>query len=128
MNETVVIGILGIIAAVLILGPLLRARSRTSVRSAATPVGAPGTSDELEELELDHAMGRVSEADYVRWKTALGTDDPVSDAAPPATDARAKAESLVRQWSEKPRRRCEKCGERPEPDAQFCSNCGAGLH
>ena len=22
---------------------------------------------------------------------------------------------------------CEKCGVRPEPDAQFCSSCGAAL-
>jgi ribosomal protein L40E len=22
---------------------------------------------------------------------------------------------------------CEKCGPRPEPDAEFCSNCGAAL-
>lgn len=127
MNETVIIGVLGVLAAVLILGPLLRGRSRTSVPSKAPPVAAPGTSDELEELELDRAMGRISEADYSRWKAALAVAESAADPELPATDARARAEALVRQWKEKPRRRCEKCGERPEPEARFCSNCGAEL-
>ncbi len=125
MNETVIIAILAIVAGALILRSMLRARTQVPLPSDPQPL--PGrASEELEELELDHAMGRVSEADYLRWKGSLGVAE-AADVEPPASDARTRAESLVRQWKEKPLRRCETCGERPEPDARFCSNCGAGL-
>lgn len=127
MNETVIIGILGVIAAVLILGPLWRGRSQKSVPSKAPPIATPGTSDELEELELDRAMGRVSESDYQKWKGSLAVGEPEAGEAADS-DSRTKAESLVRQWSARPKRICETCGERPEPEARFCSNCGTALH
>ena len=128
-NELLILVVIGVVAAAFILRPLLRGRGAgvagprrdTTVPSVARPVA----SEELAELELDRAMGRVSEADFVRWRGEL---EPAPDArqAEPVGD-RERAEALVRRWRESPRARCPQCGERPEPAARFCSNCGASL-
>lgn len=128
-NELLVLTVIGVVAAAFILRPLLRgrgggARAPRPVKPAPSVV-RPVASEELAELELDHAMGRVSEADYERWRGEL---EPVPDAhqAGPVDD-RKRAEALVRRWREAPRATCPSCGERPEPEARFCSNCGASL-
>ena len=54
-------------------------------------------------------------------------------AAPKVPDegtAEAVAEALVRRYRQRPDaavRSCPRCGPRPEPDALFCSSCGAKL-
>ena len=128
-NELLVLTVIGVVAAAFILRPLLRgrgggARAPRPVKPAPSVV-RPVASEELAELELDHAMGRVSEADYERWRGEL---EPATDAhqAGPVDD-RKRAEALVRRWREAPRATCPSCGERPEPEARFCSNCGASL-
>ena len=139
MNETVVAAAIGVVAAVFILRPLLRGRG-ASVRLAAPrdslkviQRAASISSEELAELELDRAMGRVSEEDFVKWRGEIEAGTPVDegDSLPTAdakpTDATARAEALVRKWSEAPRPRCPNCGVRPEPEARYCSNCGASL-
>lgn len=104
----------------------------------------------LQEIELDREMGKLSEADYFALKAkyeaarrsrrappvapvAVLTKQTIS-AAPPAP-ARAqgeagdreildrRAEELVRRWRQHSVR-CPDCGERPEPDARYCSHCG----
>lgn len=129
MNEQLVLIAIGAVVAAFILRPLLRGKSSR----AATPVPpappAAGSSDELSELELDRAMGRVSEEDYAKWRRELeaaAPPEPSPAVAPPA-DAASRAESLVRQWREAPRPMCPTCGVRPESGARFCSRCGASL-
>jgi len=129
-NELLILVVIGVVAAAFILRPLLRGRGASAARAPrpgprAAAVLRPAASEELAELELDRAMGRVSEADFERWRHEL---EPVPDArqAEPVDD-RDRAEALVRRWREAPRAKCPKCGERPEAGARFCSNCGASL-
>ena len=124
MNEQLVLIAIGAVAAAFILRPLLRGRTSRSPAKPSSSTPTTATSEELSELELDRAMGRVSEEDYEKWRRELEV------AAPPPpvpTDATSRAEALVRQWREAPRPVCPRCGIRPEPDARFCSNCGASL-
>jgi cytochrome c-type biogenesis protein CcmH/NrfG len=132
MNQELVLVVIGLAVAALVLRPLLRGR-RTSARAGAVnPARDTGTvsPDELAELELDHSMGRVSDADYERWRGQISTKpvgNDVSDPVPAPADATSRAERLVAKWRNTPLRRCVNCGERPEPEARFCSNCGASL-
>lgn len=139
MNEALVLGLIGLAVAGFVLRPLLRRRQEPSPRQAAVSTSvaaarpASATAEQLAELELDRAMGRVNEADFTRWKGELeagavgksAPDVPDETAAP--NDLIARAESLVRKWRDAPRPNCPNCGERPEAEARYCSNCGASL-
>ena len=129
MNEQAVLIAIGLVVAVVVLSPLLRgARGRTASAVAVTPQ-AEAMPEELAELELDRAMGRVSEADYARFRSELEIP-PAVDAGvtvEPEDDNTARAEALVRRWREAPRPTCPTCGVRPEPGARYCSTCGASL-
>jgi hypothetical protein len=130
---------------------------------------------ELEELELDRAMGKLSDADYRALRAALDAraratlppdsaagERPAAPApsvppsapsprpdAPDAPDGLASVPELPTPADAIPNairtpddvdaeveRRvrsaralrvvCARCGPRPEPNARFCSNCGAG--
>lgn len=61
--------------------------------------------DALREIEFDKATGKLSDSDYSELKASY--------------TQRALA---VMRSSGSPV--CDVCGARPEPDAQFCSNCG----
>lgn len=64
--------------------------------------------DALRELEFDRQTGKISDSDYEPLK------------------ARYTEQALaVMRAGDAPV--CEKCGPRPERDAEFCSNCGAAL-
>ena len=129
MNEQLVLIAIGVVAAAFILRPLLRGKTgRPTAKPMQAEPGA-GRSEALNELELDRAMGRVSDEDYATWRRELEAgatpEAPRAVAAP--VDATSRAEALVRQWREAPRPVCPKCGVRPEPEARFCSSCGASL-
>jgi ribosomal protein L40E len=64
--------------------------------------------DALRELEFDRETGKISESDYGPLK-ARYTEQALAV-------MRAGSGSV-----------CEKCGPRPERDAEFCSNCGSAL-
>ena len=64
--------------------------------------------DALRELEFDRQTGKISDADYGPLK-ARYTEQALLVMR--AGDARV----------------CERCGPRPERDAEFCSKCGAAL-
>jgi len=64
----------------------------------------------LRELEFDRQTGKISDADYTPLK-ARYTEEAV--VAMRAGEAGSTA--------------CQRCGQRPEADAQFCSSCGAPL-
>jgi hypothetical protein len=130
MNEQLILLAIGAVVAVIILRPLLRGKARGTGQPPVESMAPRATSDELAELELDRAMGRVSEDDYARWREELTPDAPAGTAdkpEPQPDDARARAEALVRRWREIPKTSCPNCGERPEPQARFCSNCGTSL-
>ena len=139
MNEQLVLIAIGVVVAAFILRPLLRGRAGRTRATPSLPAPVAAESEQLSELELDRAMGRVSDEDYVRWRRELevapqaeadAAGPPATEtaeAAPPVTDATSRAEALVRRWREAPRPTCLACGIRPEPEARFCSNCGASL-
>jgi ribosomal protein L40E len=62
----------------------------------------------LRELEFDRETGKISDSDYEPLK-ARYTEQALAV-------MRAGSASV-----------CEKCGLRPEQDAEFCSNCGSAL-
>jgi len=62
----------------------------------------------LRELEFDQQTGKISASDYESLK-ARYTEQAVA----------------VLRAGNAPV--CERCGPRPEADAQYCSNCGAAL-
>jgi cytochrome c-type biogenesis protein CcmI len=125
MNETAVLIILGLVAAVFVLRPLLRGRVGGTSTGRVDHAAHPTAPDELAELELDRAMGRVSEADFQKWRGELESDiAPGDEARPLPGSTSARAEALIRQWREAPRPTCPNCGLRPEPAARYCSSCG----
>lgn len=128
MNEQLVLIAIVAVAAAFILRPLLQGKTRRTAAKPLSPPPAPATSEELSELELDRAMGRVSDEDYAKWRRELEVAKPqAATTLPPPNDAASQAEALVRQWRDAPRSVCPNCGIRPEPAARFCSNCGASL-
>ena len=130
MNQVLVLAIIGVLAAVFVSRPLVRGRRAASTErrqrnlTLATADTGSIAPEELAELELDRAMGRVSDADYERWRGQLEAE--VASGERPS-DPVARAESLVRQWREAARPDCPTCGVRPEPEARYCSNCGTSL-
>jgi ribosomal protein L40E len=64
--------------------------------------------DALRELEFDRETGKISDTDYEPLK-ARYTEQAI--AVMRAGDTHV----------------CERCGPRPEQDAEFCSKCGAAL-
>jgi ribosomal protein L40E len=92
-----------------VLWPLYRAevaplppRSR-----GATPRQSPAV-DALRELEFDRQTGKIADADYEALKARYTEQALVS----------MRAGNLPV---------CERCGPRPEVDAEYCSRCGSRL-
>jgi ribosomal protein L40E len=94
-----------------VLYPLFRADISVPQRPGARPGSIPRQSvavDALRELEFDRQTGKISDSDYEPLK------------------ARYTEQALtVMRAGNTPV--CEKCGPRPERDAEFCSNCGSAL-
>jgi len=90
-----------------VLYPLYRAdlapttRAPLPMRDAQSPA-----IDALRELEFDRETGKISDADYEPLKTRYTE----------------QALAVMRAGNSPV---CEKCGPRPEVDAEFCSRCGA---
>lgn len=134
MSESLVLWVLAAVVVALLGMPLLR-RRRPSASGPERLVA--GSADEdpavlaLREIELDRAMGKLSESDYTALRAkyeaaAAATTAAVPAAAPPAGALEDRAEALVRYWRER-RTECAECGVRPEPEARYCSNCGRRL-
>jgi ribosomal protein L40E len=64
--------------------------------------------DALRELEFDRQTGKISDSDYEPLKARYT----------------AQAVAVMRAGNAPV---CEKCGKRPEADAEFCSRCGSPL-
>jgi ribosomal protein L40E len=94
-----------------VLYPLFRAESgfAPAFRPSSAPPRRQGAAVEaLRELEFDRQTGKISETDYTELK-ARYTDQAL-------TVMRAGNLPV-----------CERCGPRPEADAEYCSKCGAAL-
>ncbi|MFM8301006.1 MAG: zinc ribbon domain-containing protein [Gemmatimonadota bacterium] len=134
--------LLAVVALAYVLLPILRIESgaaRPIVQTGPIVVGGTdeGSSaiDALREVEFDRATGKLSEDDYailratfapqalaeLRAREGHGTANAASEAA--SSDA---AERLIARMRTR-RTACGGCGPRPEPDAIFCSSCGAYL-
>ena len=137
------VGTLLVVAALAyVLYPLVFASAVSSTRMSPRATRVRETGDEdaivaLREIEFDRATGKLSDADYADLKTrytqraldAMRSGDAsaanaTTGAAPTsATDAAEAAVLAIRARL----RSCARCGPRPEPDAIYCSNCGAYL-
>jgi hypothetical protein len=137
--------VVGAFALALVVEPMLR-----SARPAPAPLDPPDLEETprgialaaLREIEFDRETGKLSDADYAGLKQqytqaavqAMRAEDQVGVAATPGApggtpDAvEAIISAKVRALRSAPGGiACPACGPRPEPDAEFCSNCGNRL-
>jgi ribosomal protein L40E len=92
-----------------VLYPLYRAGVSTVPRPSAISGRRQSSAvDALRELEFDRQTGKISDSDYEPLKARYTVQALVSMRAGDAPI-------------------CEKCGPRPEADAEYCSRCGAAL-
>ena len=141
--------VVGAFALALVAEPMLR-----SARPASSALDLPEIDiDEtprgialaaLREIEFDRETGKLSDTDYTDLKQqytqaavqAKRAEDRVAEEAAPAAggttpdaveaiiNAKVRALRLAQPGAG---RACPACGPRPEPDAEFCSNCGDRL-
>ena len=92
-----------------VLYPLYRANPSTVPRASVVRGRRQSFAVEaLRELEFDRQTGKISDSDYEPLKARYTFQ---ALASMRAGDAPV----------------CEKCGPRPEADAEYCSKCGAAL-
>ena len=88
-----------------VLYPLFRAELATTPRTPTRRDNRSAAVDALRELEFDRQTGKISDLDYESLK------------------ARYTEQALaVMRAGNVPV--CERCGPRPELDAEYCSRCG----
>ena len=84
----------------------------------------------LREIEFDRATGKLSDIDYAELKRRYTQEAVIAmRREEQAVDAsnEDEIEVAIRAYrAGQPA--CSTCGPRPEPDAEFCSNCGRYLH
>jgi hypothetical protein len=134
MTALLIGALLAAAALAFVLYPVLAgtARRRTRASSPVEPTLAATPADAederamaaLEEIELDHATGKLSDADYARLKAAYAR--PVASSAPASLAADDEVEAVIRAYRTGARV-CVACGPRPESDALYCSHCGRRL-
>lgn len=81
----------------------------------------------LREVEFDRATGKLSDEDYAALKSSY-TAEAVQ--AMRASEGGAVSDDVAEAYIQRYRGQvatCPDCGERPEPAAVFCSNCGRRL-
>ena len=140
--------VVGAFALALVVEPMLR-----SGRPVSSPLDLPDLEETprgialaaLREIEFDRETGKLSDTDYADLKQqyttaavqAMRAEDRVADSAassaaggtPDAVEAiiNAKVRALRSAQPVAGGVGCPACGPRPEPDAEFCSNCGNRL-
>ncbi|HSA55875.1 MAG TPA: zinc ribbon domain-containing protein [Gemmatimonadaceae bacterium] len=149
MSERLLLVLLAAVVLALLSLPLLRRRAGDGAPARTPAVPPPPPDDDaaglaLREIELDREMGKLSEADYRALKARYDAARAGTSASPSPVEALKpapsgapgqaaepesldeRAEALVRRWRDQTVR-CPACGERPEPDARYCSRCGRVL-
>jgi hypothetical protein len=127
--------LLAVAALAFVLSPLLfDARPSGAPSQARARLSAP-TRDEdavvaLREIEFDRATGKLSDTDYAELKArytarALAAMRASGAAGDPGVEVDAVEQAVLAFRARI--RSCARCGPRPEPDAIYCSNCGAYL-
>jgi hypothetical protein len=126
--------LLAVAALAYVLFPLLF-ESRPAVARVVSPFARViGSPDEdaivaLREVEFDRATGKLSDADYADLKaryTQRALDAMRASGVAAAAETDDPIEAVVLAYRAR-LRSCARCGPRPEPDAIYCSNCGAYL-
>ena len=151
--ESITALILGALALVFVVSPLLGRNSRGAnsvpewVDPEETPKGIALAA--LKEIEFDRATGKLSDVDYqmlmARYtgqaveamRAEEKTDQLATGAAEvpmSGADSAAEVESVIaakvraiRSGTGGSTPSCPSCGPRPESDATFCSHCGTRL-
>jgi hypothetical protein len=79
----------------------------------------------IKELEFDHAMGKIGEADFAELSGRLRTRalSLMEELSRASTTVPAKSDERSRTT----RPHCTSCGTANENDAKFCKNCGAKI-
>jgi len=86
----------------------------------------------LREIEFDRATGKLSDVDYAELKRRYTQEAIIAmrrEGSPASVEGSGddEIEAAIRAFrSGHPT--CPTCGPRPEPDADFCSNCGRYMH
>ncbi len=109
MNALIAGSLLAVGALCYVLYPLFvppRVRARTGESNVARAESA--SVEALRDLEFDRATGKISDADYEPMKARYT----------------ARALNAIRAGDVAA---CDACGPRPEPDARYCSRCGAAI-
>ncbi|MBW8769891.1 MAG: zinc ribbon domain-containing protein [Gemmatimonadetes bacterium] len=126
--------LLAAVAVAYVLYPLLFGSAPGPRRPIGLPLVAPAPDEDaivaLREIEFDRATGKLSDADYTELKSRYTARALAAMRARGEAGADASPEDLVEATVLAYRARlksCARCGPRPEPDAIFCSNCGAYL-
>ena len=134
MLPLVVGTLLAVVAVAYVLYPLLFGTARASRRPIGLPLVAPAADEDaivaLREIEFDRATGKLSDTDYAELKSRYTARALEAMRARGESGAEAAPEDLVEATVLAYRARlksCARCGPRPEPDAIYCSNCGAYL-
>jgi hypothetical protein len=112
--------------------PIVAGRARAAIEREKTLV-----LRSIKELEFDHAMGKVSDADFAEMGARLRTraagllrqlDAGASYTAQIEQElARRLAASAGELRETRPDRFCTQCGTRVTADARFCGQCGHRL-
>ena len=111
MNALLIGTLLALAALSFVLYPLLIGEPTRAPANNALRAGGSSRHqaiDALREIEFDRATGKLSDSDYNELKASY--------------TARAINEMRHSSGSY-----CERCGDRPEKKAAFCSRCGAKL-
>jgi ribosomal protein L40E len=91
-----------------VLYPLYRTDVAPLVRSVPSARRQSPAVEALRELEFDRQTGKISDTDYDSLKSRYTSQ---------ALAAMRAGNAPI----------CERCGPRPEADAEYCSRCGAAL-
>jgi rRNA maturation endonuclease Nob1 len=126
--------LLAVAALAFVLHPLLFDVRASASRAPSRVSRAPQAGDEdsvaaLCEIEFARATGKLSDTDYAELK-ARYTARALEAMRAAGAGVTGAAEDVVEQAVLAFRARlrsCARCGPRPEPDAVFCSSCGAYL-
>ena len=134
--ELLAAALVGVAALWLVLHPLLRSqRLPPAISEPLDPEETPRgiALAALKEIDFDRETGKLSDGDHellTAKYTRVALEALRAEAAgvtPDGIEAMIAARVRKIRTAGAPIGHCTTCGPRPEPDAVFCSTCGAGL-